>query len=391
MTRQHVWIPVICLCLFALSACGIGSSSEPSQPSPLGETEATPGTASTPTVSPSPATPTTSPSPAEPTPLDSPGLVAGGSYLEIEGTRPHQVVIPDSDFPAEYAVTASGVYRSSFTSSWIKVSDKGGSERIIADPIDSDFLYRGDHPPCARGGEPVPFETSADGGTTWTTIPSGENVRPLIIEPTNTDVIYGDNCSLTISVDAGQTWTTHQPVPSFDLSSLSLAGDQLYGIYTSEGGTSRLVVTDVTDPANPTTGAPLLEFWGGGAVIVSPDRVVVGESHGVHVSNDGDRTWTFSRAGLEQVTVSVDARTEPIPTNEISTEFGIFAVAVHPANPDQILAGTIRGLFRSEDGGQAWSAIPEVGETRVRDLAFANGGDQLYVTTNDGVVVIENP
>lgn len=378
MKRYRIWLFIFSACLLILSAC-------------------TTGTATTPSASPSPAPATPSPS-ASPSVAGSPSPSASGSpsaapstgYLEIDGERARQVVVPKPDAAAEYAVTTSGIYR--FTNNaWTKVSDNTGVGPIVADPTNSNILYRGDHPGCAIGGEPISFQKSTDGGKAWVTIPGGENHRPRIVNPANPSILYGDSCGLSISRDGGNTWELIQPLPSFDVSSLALAGNKLFGVYTSEGGTSRLIVSDISDPAQITGDTQLLEFWGGGTVTATANRLVVGEPHGVHVSTDGGQNWTFSRSGLEEVTVSVDVLTQPIPQEEISTGFGIFTAAIHPGQPDHLEAGTIRGVYRSQDKGQTWAPVPEIDKTRIREVAFAGNGGQLYVTTDEGVFVISHP
>lgn len=378
MKRNHSWLVIFSVCLLALSACATGTQ-----------------TTSSPSASPASASPSpmSSPVPAgspSPSVSESPSAAPITGYLELDGERARQVVIPKPTDAAEYAVTTSGIYRND-GNTWTKVSGNTDTGQIIADPTNNDILYRGDHPGCLRGGDPIPFLKSTDGGQTWVTIPGVQSIRPMIVNPANPSVIYGGYCSLTVSSDAGQTWEMIRPDPSFDITSLALAGDKLYGIYTTEGGTSNVIVSDVSDPANPSGHTKLREFWGGGAITATADRLVVGEPHGVHVSMDGGQTWTFSRSGLEGVTVSVDVLTDAIPQEEISSGFGIFAVAVHPTQPDHLVAGTIRGLYHSQDNGRTWTRVPEIVETKVRGLAFAGNGDQLYVTTDDGVFVIGNP
>ncbi len=380
MKRYRIWLFLFSACLLTLSACTTGAATTPAPSASPSPAPATPS----PTAS--PAGPVGSPSPSA---SESPSAPSTG-YLEIDGQRAHQVVIPKPAGAAEYAVTASGVYRYT-NNAWAKVSANDGAGPIVSDPTNSDILYRGDHPACAVGGEPVSFQKSTDGGKTWVTMPGGENNRPRIVNPTNPSIVYGDSCALTVSSDAGQTWEMVQPLPSFDVSSLALAGNKLYGVYTSEGGTSRLMVSDISDPAHPTGDTQLLEFWGGGTVTATADRLVVGEPHGVHISTDGGQNWTFSRSGLEEVTVSVDVLTQPIPQDEISTGFGIFSAAIHPTQADHLEAGTIRGLYQSQDDGQTWTQVPEIDTTKVRELAFASNGSQLYVTTDDGVFIINNP
>lgn len=381
MKRYRFWLFLLSACLLILAACSSGTATTSSSPA----ASAPPVASSSPASSPS--APPASPPPSSAS--GSPSTAPSTGYLEIDGQRAHQVVVPKPAAAAEYAVTTAGIYRNT-NGAWSKVADDNGAGMIVADPTNSEILYRGDHPGCAIGGQPIAFQKSTDGGKTWTTIPGVQNTQPMIVDPANPSIVYGNSCALAVSTNAGQTWKTVQPLPSFDLSSLALAGNKLYGVYTSEGGTSRLIVSDVSDPNNPTGNNQLLEFWGGGTVSANAGKLIVGEPHGVHVSTDGGQHWTFSRSGLEDVTVSVNVLTEPLPQNEISTGFGIFAATIHPEQSDRLEAGTIRGLYRSQDNGRTWAQVPEIEKSKVRDLAFASNGGQLYVTTDDGIYVLNN-
>lgn len=380
MMRDRRWITLtVALGLSVLAACG----GTPAASTPTATTPATGAPGGSPTAG--PASPTATPGTPVASPTATPPPATGA--LIINGARADQVVVPTPASDAMYAVTADGLYRRASGQNWTKVSGPI-SGQLLADPTNPDVLYQGDHPPCAKGGESVPFQKSTDGGKTWQTIAVGQDIRPLNVDPANPSRLYGESCaSLAISTDAGQTWNKVQPVPSFDISALALAGTTLYGIYTSEGGTSWLVPTDISNPAQPVAGDRLLEFWGGGSVAATTERIIVGEPHGVHISTDGGKTWSFSRTGLEKVTLSVDALTQPIPQPEISQGFGIFAVASDPRNTQHIFAGSIRGLYQSQDGGKTWTLMPQVGEIRVNALTIALNGAALYATTEEGVVV----
>ncbi|ACZ39724.1 WD40/YVTN/BNR-like repeat-containing protein [Sphaerobacter thermophilus] len=389
--RRYHFAALLIIGLWLLSACGGGS-----------ETATTPpdrGTAETPTVTVSPTEPPAEPATPEPTPADSdptatPETIPDAttvSPLTIDGERVVEIAVPAPGLDIVYAVAGNALYRRDGDEEWTKVSEGATEAHILADPTHPDIIYRGDHSPCARGGDPVPFERSTDGGATWETIPTAENIRPLVIDPLNTSRLYGESCQLAISVDGGETWELSSPVAGFDVTSLGLIATQLYGIFTSEGGTSRVVALDVSTPTSPVTGPALLEFWGGGVLLASVDKVIVGEPHGIHISTDNGETWEFSRAGLEEVTLSVNALTQPIPEEEQGRGFGIFALAVDPRQPERIFAGTIRGLYRSDDNGVTWQRVPEVDEVKVRTLAFARGGTLLYATTDEGALVLTNP
>lgn len=393
MARTPRWIiAVTVLSVWVFVACGGETASTPTATSEPVATATTAGaggspTADTATATPSSGTPTTETGTPEASPEGSPVANEDGR-LAIDGEPVAQVAVAAPGLDIVYATAGDSLFRRDGDTEWTKVSEGDADLNMLVQPTQPNTVYRGGHPPCARGGDALPFQKSVDGGQTWETIPGVENVRPLAIHPTNPERLYGDNCSLVVSNDDGKTWQTVQPVPGFDLSSLSLAGTELYGVYTSEGGTSRLVVTDVSDPTNPVSGDPLLEFWGGGVVLISPGQIIVGEPHGIHISTDDGQTWSFSREGLEDVTISVNALVEPIPQDEISQGFGIFSLVAYPGNPDRVFAGTVRGLYESTDGGQTWERVEGIGEVKVTDLAFAKSGAQLYVTTEDGVFLL---
>lgn len=365
------------LLLVSLACGGTASSVRPTTVANPGST--TNAATSEPSVT---ATPVQQASPTEP---------GGTRFLTIGGQRAVTVAVSDPAQAAGYATTQDVLYRTDDGVSWSEIGVWDPLQSLLVDPAKPNVLYSGGHPGCAIGGPSINLRKSSDGGRTWQSVPAGQNVRPLIVDPANHQVIYGERCALTISVDGGQSWTDYPMALSFDVSAMVLAGKTLYVLATSEGGTSRIRAVDVSDPAKPDVGTDLREFWGGGTIVATPERIVVGEPHGIDISSDGGKIWSFSRAGLESVTVSVNPLVEPVPNEELSRKFGIFSLAVTPGNPSRIFAGTIRGLYRSDDGGSSWTRVPAIDEVEVSALAFGQNGALLYVTTSDGVVVLPNP
>lgn len=79
-----------------------------------------------------------------------------------------------------------------------------------------------------------------------------------------------------------------------------------------------------------------------------PDRVLAGVEHGaLIVSRDGGETWTEALVGRD-----------------------VHRVAVHPADPDSVLAATGSGLARSDDGGRTWGEVDDLRGLYVHAVVF---------------------
>lgn len=331
-----------------------------------------------------------SPDSARPT-VPPPTPVPSGGFLRLDGLTTRQVVVWDAELPAEFATTRTSLYRRSANRHWTRVGDLPIEGRLIADPSDPDLLYLGDHPPCLSEGDPIPFYRSTDGGETWQEVQEVRNIRPILVWPADNDVIIGSQCGLAISQDRGVTWERHLPESEFDLTRLAVTQLGLYGVFTSERDISYLRRLRLEDPDHPEFDEPIISFWGPGAIHATGDRILVGEPGGIHFSDDGGRTWSTTRDGLDDVIASVDPLEEDIPEAELEEGVGIFALESDPSSSSRIFLGTIRGLYVSEDGGRSWGRSAEVDEVRVQQLDFALSGSILYVTTDDGVVVLHNP
>jgi photosystem II stability/assembly factor-like uncharacterized protein len=143
--------------------------------------------------------------------------------------------------------------------------------------------------------------------------PAGGDVRSLAVDPRDSRVLYLGTADgvLYSSKDAGFHWS--RLVPGFPLRGMSL--DQM---------------------TVDSRGDVVVGYW-----------EVAGKGGGVAASRDAGRTFTLSE-GIQGQSVR--------------------ALAVAPWNPDLFVAGTLSGLFRSEDSGANWQRISPEGHREIRNV-----------------------
>jgi photosystem II stability/assembly factor-like uncharacterized protein len=149
----------------------------------------------------------------------------------------------------------------------------------------------------------------------------------------------------------------------------------------AEGGTGRLFRYDLSGD-EPEFDGELTEFFGLGAVAWSGGRIVLAAPTGIGVSDDDGETWTWSRAGLEDVTYSVNPLEEPVPQDEVDLSLGFTVATIHPENPDQIWVGGQLGAFYSDDGGQTWTQLGD--NSQIDSLVISTTANRVYISSDGG-------
>jgi hypothetical protein len=277
---------------------------------------------------------------------------------------------------------------------WKATGARADGRSLLVDPARPERIYRGGHPPCDEPASSpgIPFEISEDGGLTWRAVPSGQNIRPLAIDPSLPDTLYGSDCALAFSFDGGLTWSRLHLLEGYDITDLAFVGNRLLALGVSSQGRSRLREIDLSDPANPRPGDVLLELGGVACLDADKTRMVVGGRQGVYVSDDGGVSWTSSRQGLEEVTRGDDELPAQLANGKLTDEWGVFSIEIAPHPKHRILAGSAHGLYISQDDGATWVRYSEVGPAEpISAIQFGLDGADLYVTTSRGVVVVPNP
>ena len=84
-------------------------------------------------------------------------------------------------------------------------------------------------------------------------------------------------------------------------------------------------------------------------------------AQGIEVSEDGGRSW------------------QPLPIGGRNEE--VFALSLHPLDPDILFVGRRDGLWKSKDGGRSWEVLPYPGSVPLSVAIPKSQPDTLYLAT----------
>ncbi len=329
-----------------------------------------------------------------------------------------------------------GAYKSTNAGDTWKAINNGLSSTdinaLLVDPLTTRTLYAG----TLNGA----FK-STNAGSSWTAINTGlgsATVYSLSMDPENHSTLYaGTSQGVYVSTDAGSRWRSStvglyghvisimidpvQPQTLYALgsSSLIILLEPSYTLYKSTNGGSNWNQVDfdlplraiAIDPAEPQTLYAATE---------ESASLSSGERKAIYKSTDGGNSWAPAVAGLTAFQVNALAVD---PTNHqtlyagticftpeeasngiifkstdsgstwnfVSTDISytsVYALAINPAAPQTLYAGTSNGVFRSQSGGQSWNLINTgLFAHQVSSLAIDPVTQQmLYAGTNRGGV-----
>jgi photosystem II stability/assembly factor-like uncharacterized protein len=264
----------------------------------------------------------------------------------VTGLMAHPVVglgTSASDPAVVYIGTLSGVYKSMDAGQTWAFLRPGMFAGIAVDPTDSQIVYLG-------AVEQGAILKSTDGGVTWTSL--GEQIEypgvsTLAVDPGNPQTVF-----------AG---TGHGPQMS----------PQGGGLYRSlDGGASWQRLPGVPDVA---VTAIEIDPSGSGRLAVAT------MGNGVLISEDGGNMFEARNGGF------VD---DPVGRQ-------VWALAMHPQDPEIMYAGTSfhysragsggsDGLYKTTDGGQNWTMIlggEQVGVSPNGFIAMGGGVDAIAINT----------
>jgi len=232
-------------------------------------------------------------------------------------------------------------------------------------PNDGDIVLFGHH-----GG----VQMSQDNGDSWSVVidEPGRDAMNLVYDPFAPGTVYMAGHDVYYrSDDRGRTWNkVDSNLPGLDLHTFGASPNHEgrlyavpvdYGLHVSDGGEQwRLVSDQVPQGTNS-----IVELSDGTLLLGATDQ-------GILRSEDGGKTWTQSRAGID---------------------YGaIYTVKGDPAGA-HIYAGTDHGVYTSSDGGQNWTPTA-LGDTWIvaigvnpkdpAELLAVNRGGELYRSSDGG-------
>jgi photosystem II stability/assembly factor-like uncharacterized protein len=294
---------------------------------------------------------------------------------------------------------------------WTSGGPYGGEVMALAiNPANPATLYAG-----TNGGV---FKSNDSGGTWAVAGLTNLEVYALAINPSTPTTLYaGTNDGIFKSIDSGRTWANTKRV-AFQYKALAINPSTPTTLFA--GSTGGLFKS--TDAGGTWVDTGLTVYTTALAINPAiPSTVYAGtRCSGVFKSTDSGATWAAANTGMPGMVVNTLAINPATPTtlyaagiecgtwqtggvvfkstdsggtwvaaNTGLTNLNVLALAINPANPATLYAGTdFGGVFKSTDSGGTWAAV-NTGLTNLGVLALAinpSTPTTLYAGTGSGGV-----
>ncbi len=228
------------------------------------------------------------------------------------------------------------------------------------DQWNSSFNYICQSPSSAAGGNPAAF------------------LAPLVISPSNHNILYGGSDTLYVSTDQGMSFNPIGPTP-FD------NGNAILAIGVANGSSDTVYVG--TAPSGTSNPCHIFRTTDGGLSFTDvtgslpnryPRRITVNpaNSHEVYIA--------YSGFGAGHLFKSTNDGTTWTDISVPSLNIPFHCLAVDPLIPNHLYAGCDFGVFSSYDDGMTWtnvnSGFPDV--VMVFDLVVSPSDRQLLAFTH---------
>jgi photosystem II stability/assembly factor-like uncharacterized protein len=259
------------------------------------------------------------------------------------------VIDPANSSTLYMGTSADGIFKSTDGgSSWSALKtnvriDSNYITSLVIDPLTTTTLYAGTYEGLLK---------STDGGDSWSvTNPDTISILSLVIDPTTPTTLYaGTGNSLQKSMDGGKSWNeAHAGLPDGNIHTLLIdpaMPSTLYAVVTQSSSTYFDFVKEPLGVFKSSDGGLNWNAINSGLTTeevaslvifpASPAGMYAGTLHGVFKSTDGGGNWSAINSGLAAVTIT--------------------SLVADPAAATTLYAGAgENGVFKSTDGGDTWS------------------------------------
>jgi len=268
----------------------------------------------------------------------------GLTWQTLKTTGTNDIVINPANTDTLLIATFQGIFKSvDAGSNWTAIN-AGLTHLNISSlalcPANPNVIYAG----CWEA--PVIFKTS-NGGVSWSTVYSGstgEQTRTVVVHPTNADIVYTseyERGGILKSTDGGISWrktgSSDDIYMDANLIVIDPINPEIVYFGGNVGGLFKLVnsASKWMEKTNGFTSRGDIQAL----AVNSFDNanILVGTLASIFRSGDGAQSWNEGNSGLNYTYIA--------------------ALAIDPANPNLIYAGTYGGsLSMSTDGGNTWQA-----------------------------------
>jgi photosystem II stability/assembly factor-like uncharacterized protein len=284
------------------------------------------------------------------------------------------------------AGTMQGVYQSqNGGADWKRISpvnhpDLKGVVSLALDRENPRIIY--------AGTPHLPWRTH-DGGASWTSIHQGmiddSDMFSIAVDRTDSQRVFASACSgIYRSSSRGDLWNKMQGIPGTNRRTHIILQDPVdekiiyagttQGLWKSPDGGSTWRKTNpypyvinsiVIDPTNheqlylATDRSGILSSRDGGVTFQALNEGFINRNIGGFVSSDALYLSSLYDGDFGGIFSSVDSgRSWKLNANQGALKGkNVISLAVAPANPRFLFAGTYEGLLKSEDGGMSWRAV----------------------------------
>jgi Tol biopolymer transport system component len=276
-----------------------------------------------------------------------------------------------------YAATGGGVYKS--LDGGLNWSNTGAvyPNGLALAMADSSTIYLG-----TDGG----VNKTTNAGTSWTESYVGNAIRALAINPTNSATVYaGGVDGLLKSTNSGGTWTVmNTGMDRFPVRSIVIDPTNTSVVYLAAGNNANSRVFKSTNAgaswAQANTGLPSSTIFSLALDQNSPSTLYAGTNSGMYKTTNGGTNWSVINNGLTIPYSDNVGRTPGIAAVAISTP-STTLYATSSSSATSTGAFPTAAVFKSTDGGATWTANATglVGSNLISLALDPNDATKIYV------------